>query len=219
MNSLKVELHCHSEYSKDSLNKLGDLICVARKRGIQKLAITDHNNIEGALKARELDPELIIVGEEILTTKGELLVFFLRELIPRGLEPMAAIDRLKDQGAFISVSHPYDRLRHGWELKDLEMITPYIDAVEVFNSRCFSKNLNENAQIYANQHNLLGTVGSDAHTLPEVGRATLSLPFFDDADSFRISLTQAKKLVNYSSPLVRLGSRYARWMKQIRRTS
>ena len=192
---------------------------MARKRGIQKLAITDHNNIEGALKARELDPELIIVGEEILTTKGELLVFFLSESIPRGLEPMAAIDRLKDQGAFISVSHPYDRLRHGWELKDLEMITPYIDAVEVFNSRCFSKNLNENAQIYANQHHLLGTVGSDAHTLPEVGRATLSLPFFDDADSFRISLTQAKQLVNYSSPLVRLGSRYARWMKQIRRTS
>ena len=219
MNSLKVELHCHSEYSKDSLNKLEDLIRVARKRGIQKLAITDHNNIEGALKARELDPELIIVGEEILTTKGELLVFFLSESIPRGLEPMAAIDRLKDQGAFISVSHPYDRLRHGWELKDLEMITPYIDAVEVFNSRCFSKNLNENAQIYANQHHLLGTVGSDAHTLPEVGRATLSLPFFDDADSFRISLTQAKQLVNYSSPLVRLGSRYARWMKQIRRTS
>ena len=104
MNSLKVELHCHSEYSKDSLNKLEDLIRVARKRGIQKLAITDHNNIEGALKARELDPELIIVGEEILTTKGELLVFFLTKSIPRGLDPMAAIDQLKIREPLL-VSH------------------------------------------------------------------------------------------------------------------
>lgn len=219
MNSLKVELHCHSEYSKDSLNKLQDLIRVAHERGIQKLAITDHNNIVGALRAKELDPELIIVGEEILTTKGELLVFFLNEEIPKGLKPMDAIDRLKKQGAFISVSHPYDRLRHGWQLNDLEMITPYIDAVEVFNARCFSKDLNENAKIYAQQHQLLGTVGSDAHTLMEVGKATLSVPFFNDADSFRISLVQAEQMVDYSSPLVRLGSRYARWMKQIRRTS
>ena len=99
------------------------------------------------------------------------------------------------------------------------MITPYIDAVEVFNARCFSKNLNEEAQNYANHQHLLGTVGSDAHTLPEVGKATLRLPFFTDADSFRNSLAQAEQIVNYSSPLVRFGSRYARWMKQIRRTS
>lgn len=219
MNLLKVELHCHSEYSKDSLNKLEDLIRIAHKRGIQKLAITDHNNIDGALKAKELDPDLIIIGEEILTSKGELLVFFLKEVIPKGLEPMVAIEQLKNQGAFISVSHPYDRLRHGWELEDLEMITPYIDAVEVFNARCFSKDLNEDAKIYAFKHNLFGTVGSDAHTLMEVGRATLSLPFFNDADSFRSALAQAKQNVNYSSPLVRFGSMYARWKKQIRGTS
>ncbi len=212
---LKVELHCHSNSSKDSLNKLEDLIRVAHLRGVQKLAITDHNNIEGAIRAKQLDPELIIVGEEILTSKGELLTFFLTEPIPSGLEPLEAIRRLRNQGAFISVSHPYDRLRHGWELEDLELITPHIDAIEVFNARSFTKNVNEQARIYAEQHGLIGTVGSDAHMLVEVGRATLTMPFFNDVESFRKAIVHSQQTVKYSSPLVRLGSSYARWKKQI----
>jgi predicted metal-dependent phosphoesterase TrpH len=215
MKLLKVELHCHSYASKDSLNKVEDLIRVAHHRGVQKLAITDHNNIKGALRAKQLDPELIIVGEEILTSKGELLTFFLEEEIPHGLEPLDAIQRLREQGAFISVSHPYDRLRHGWELEDLKLITPYIDAIEVFNARSFTKNVNEQAGVYAAEHNLIGTVGSDAHTLIEVGRATLTMPFFNDVDSFRTAIVQSYKNVKYSSPLVRFGSMYARLKKQI----
>jgi hypothetical protein len=218
MNLVKVELHCHSDSSKDSLNKIEDLIEVAHRRNIQKLAITDHNNIDGALHAKQLDPQLIIIGEEILTTKGELLAFFLKESVPRDLEPFDAIQRLRDQGAFISVSHPYDRLRHGWELKDLEIITPLVDAVEVFNARCFSKELNEQAKNYARRQNLLGIVGSDAHTLGEVGQATLNMPDFHDAAGFRIALTQAQQNVKYSSPFVRFGSTYARWKKQLKRT-
>ncbi len=217
MSLIRFETHCHSVFSPDSLNSLENLIAVARKRNITKLAITDHNTIEGALQASELDPDLVIVSEEILTTKGELLAFFVTETIPGGLDPMAAIERLKDQGAFISVSHPFDRLRHGWELEDLEEITPYIDAIEIFNARSFTKGVNENARKYAVEKNLKGTVGSDAHTLSEVGTAILLLPEFSDANSLRIAMALTEINAEYSSPLVRFGSMYAKVKKKYSR--
>ena len=215
MQKLNIELHCHTAASSDSLVKVKDLIRTARDRGIDRLAITDHNTIKGAVMAKSIDPELIIIGEEILTTKGELLAFFVKEEIPRGLSPEEAIQRLKEQKAFISVSHPFDRLRHGWETKDLEEITPHIDAIEVFNARSFSPEVNLAAKDYAKQHNLLGTVGSDAHTLHEVGMATQIVSFFDDAESLRTSLSHTTPIEKYSSPIVRLASTYAKLLKLI----
>lgn len=213
MQKWKVELHCHSAASKDSLVKIRDLIATAHKRGLTRLAITDHNTIRGALFAKTIDPELIIVGEEILTTKGELLSFFVQEEIPAGLTPLDAIARLKEQGAFISVSHPFDRLRHGWALEDLQEITPFIDAVEIFNARTFTSSINDLAREYAHKNNLLGTVGSDAHTLPEVGKATQLLPPFQNTDSLRTAFKQSEPLEKYSSPFVRLGSTFAKVVK------
>jgi predicted metal-dependent phosphoesterase TrpH len=216
MNRLKFETHCHSDRSNDSLNKLADLIRVAKKKNISRLAITDHNRIDGAIAAKEMAPDLIIVGEEILTTKGELLVFFVKEVVPSGLSPMEAIERLRDQNAFISVSHPFDTLRSGWEIADLKMISPFVDAIEIFNARCFSKRINEQAIQFANENNLNGTVGSDAHTIPEVGKAVLSIPEFFDADTLRQVLPEAAGITNYSSPLVRFGSSYARLIRKIK---
>ncbi len=80
------------------------------------MVVTDHNTIAGARAAQELDPELVIVGEEIKTTRGEILAFFVSEEVPAGLTPQETIARLKDQGAFISVSHPFDIYRGGhWD--------------------------------------------------------------------------------------------------------
>ena len=215
MQKLKIELHCHTAASGDSLVRVKDLIRISRKRGVDRLAITDHNTIKAALYAKSIDPDLIIVGEEILTTKGELLAFFVKEEIPRGLLPEEALRRLKDQKAFISVSHPFDHFRHGWNLRDLEEITPYIDAVEVFNARSFSTKINEAAKDYAKENNLLGTVGSDAHMLCEVGKATQSVPFFNDATTLKYALAQSTPNERYSSPMVRFGSTYAKMLKMI----
>ncbi len=111
-----VEFHCHTNASKDSLTQPADLIAAARHKGIDRLIITDHNTIAGARAAQVLEPELIIIGEEIMTTRGEILASFVTEEIPAGITPQEAIRRLKDQGAFISVSHPFDKFRSGaWE--------------------------------------------------------------------------------------------------------
>jgi predicted metal-dependent phosphoesterase TrpH len=211
---LKVEFHCHTIYSKDSLNWLERLLPAAKKRGIDRLIITDHNSIEGALEARKIDPDRIIIGEEILTTRGELLASFVQEEIPAGLEPKEAIHRLREQGAFISVSHPFDRVRHGWALDDLLEITPLVDAIEVFNARCRSDRLNDLSKNYAKEHHLAGTVGSDAHVPFEVGRAVLNLPYFYDADSLRKVIYKGKAEVHLSSPLIHLTSWFAKLYKR-----
>lgn len=215
MQKWRTELHCHTAASPDSLVKLKDLIKVARKRGIDRLAITDHNTIRGAVAAKKLDPELVIIGEEILTTKGELLAFFVQEEIPKRLPPLECIQRLRDQNAFISVSHPFDRLRHGWSLEDLIEITPLIDAIEIFNARSFVSTINEEAKKFAKANNLLGTVGSDAHTLGEIGNATQLLAPFSNAETFKQSLSMAEYSENYASPLVRISSTFAKNIKKL----
>ncbi len=111
------------------------------------------------------------MGEEIMTTQGELLAFFLRETVPAGLTPEETIQKLRDQGAVISVSHPLDRLRSGaWAEEDLLRIADKVDAVEIFNARCIFPADNDRSDAFANDHDLLGTAGSDAHIGMEYGR-------------------------------------------------
>ena len=207
---LRVEFHCHTNASSDSLVRPIDLIRHCQKIGIDRVVITDHNSIEGAKKAQELAPELVIVGEEIQTDKGELLAAFVKENIPRGLPAREAIRRLRQQGAFISVSHPFDSLRSGsWDYESLLQIAPFVDAIEIFNSRCLFDSFNIEAREFSELKSMAGTVGSDAHTLWELGRASMYLENFTDAESFKDSLIQVRFKVKRSGLVARLGSRYA----------
>jgi predicted metal-dependent phosphoesterase TrpH len=164
-----------------------------------------------------LDPERVIVGEEIMTTKGELLALFVQEEVPKGLPPLEAIQRLRQQDAFISVSHPFDAVRNGaWALEDLLEIAPLVDAIETFNSRCAGPRPNQQALAFAAEHHLAGTVGSDAHTLWEVGRATLLVEPFKDAAQLRISIRQAEARLLPSPYWVHFASTYARISKKLK---
>jgi hypothetical protein len=214
----QIELHAHTWYSEDSLLRPRTLIEVARRRGLDKIAITDHNTLRGAREAYTLDPERVIIGEEIMTSRGELLAFFVQEEIPAGLSPQETIRRLREQGAVISVSHPFDRLRKGhWRLPDLLEILPLVDALEGFNARCLRASDNDQAQALAREHGLPITVGSDAHAALEIGRARLILPSFDSAGDFRRALAQARPQARLSPAWVHLLSRYAVWRKRLGR--
>jgi predicted metal-dependent phosphoesterase TrpH len=100
----KVDLHIHTCASEDGVVHPADVIKAARRRGLDRIAITDHNQVDGALLAKELDPEFVIVGEEILTTHGEFLALFVTEWVPPFLSHQDALDRLEAQGSIISVS-------------------------------------------------------------------------------------------------------------------
>ncbi|NPV57259.1 MAG: PHP domain-containing protein [Anaerolineae bacterium] len=206
---IKVDFHSHSQYSPDSLTRVENLIRRARKVGLDRLVLTDHNTIQGALIARDLAPDLIIVGEEIQTTSGEILAIFVTEQVPAKLSPLETIERLKQQGAFISVSHPFDPYRSGWALEELIELAPLVDAIETHNARCWNPQFNQQAQAFARQHDLPGTTGSDAHLLPELGGSYLQLPPFDSAAQLRQVIRQGESVGRYLPPLSRLGSRFA----------
>jgi predicted metal-dependent phosphoesterase TrpH len=212
----QVDLHSHTKWSADCLTEFEHIIKLCQQRGIDRIAITDHNTAEGALAMQRMAPELVIAGEEIMTTKGELLAYFVQETVPPGLTPEETIRRLREQGAVISVSHPFDRLRKGaWEEADLIEIAGQVDAIEVFNARCMFPEDNIKALTFARQRNLPGTAGSDAHTAVEYGRAMTVLSPFQTAEELQIALREAHYVERLSSWLVHFGSKAAKWSKKL----
>lgn len=211
-----VEFHCHTIYSKDSLTRPEVLVKTSRRKGIDRVVVTDHNTIAGARAAQAIDPELVIVGEEIMTTRGEILAAFVTEEVPRGLTPQETIHRLKEQGAFISVSHPFDRWRNGhWQESDLLEILPDVDAIEVYNSRCMLPRFNREAQQFAVKHYLAGTVGSDAHAAFELGQSLMVLEPFERPDEMRNVIRNGIPEVKWSPPWYHFSSRYAVLYKKV----
>ncbi len=216
---LRVEFHSHTIASKDSLTRPRDLVETCRRKGIDRVVVTDHNTTAGARAAQKLDPERVIVGEEILTTRGEILAAFVTEEIPAGLTPHETIRRLKEQGAFISVSHPFDRFREGgWLEQDLLEILPLVDAIEVYNSRCMLPSFNREAKRFAEHHHLAGTVGSDAHAAFELGRSLLMVEQFEGPDGMRKVIRNARFETRWSPPWFHLSSRYAVLRKNLNRS-
>lgn len=211
----RVELHSHTHYSRDCLTSFKQIVARCRALGIDKIAITDHNTADGALEFARLAPDLIIPGEEIMTTEGEILAFFVQETIPSGLSPEETIQRLRDQGAFISVSHPFDRLRNGaWGKAQMDLIIDKVDAIEVFNARCMWSEDNDQAAAYGAEHGVLGTVGSDAHIPYEFGKATLMMAPFEGAGSFAAALKDAEQDVQLSPKWVHGFSSLAKWQRK-----
>jgi predicted metal-dependent phosphoesterase TrpH len=213
---LNVEFHCHTSASKDSLTSPAKLLSQAIKHGVDRLIITDHNSISGGRQAWTINPELVIVGEEIMTTKGEILAAYVQEEIPAGLPPLKVIGLLRDQAAFISVSHPFDTIRSGgWEETDLLEIRPLVDAIEVYNSRCMNPRFNRQAKEFAEKYDIPGTVGSDAHAAFEVGRSILRLAPFQDAEGLRRVVRSGVPITRWSPPWIHLTSRYATVTKKL----
>lgn len=212
-----VDLHSHTIYSKDCLTRTRDLLERAKRVGLDKIAVTEHNRLDGALRAKELAPELVIVGEEIKTTHGEIIAYFVVEEVPRGLSPQETITRLRAQGAVISIPHPLDSLRRSaMGLQQVLAIIEQVDALEVLNARCLREIDNSAAEALARAHGKLMTAGSDAHTLSEIGRCSLRMsPFEDTAESFRAALALAQPQGRVSPFWPHLASTYAKWRKRL----
>jgi len=212
-----IELHCHTDASRDCLMRPATMIEACRRRGLDRLAVTDHNTTAGAMRMQAQWPGVVIVGEEIATTDGELLAYFVKEEVPRGLSPEETIRRLRAQGAVISVAHPFDRLRHGaWQEPDLVRIAPLVDAVEVFNARCIFAEDNARALRFAHDHKMPGSVGSDAHTYGEIGQAALGGDDFGSPQALLRALAGGQARTRLSPVYIHFASTYAKWAKRLR---
>lgn len=206
----RVDLHTHTYRSKDSLTRPEQFVAAARRARLDRVAVTDHNSLQGALELARLAPDLIIAGEEVMTSQGELLGFFLREEVPAGLPPRETIERIKAQEGVVSVAHPFDRFRSGsWRERDLLELLPWVDAIEGLNARCLFPGGNLRARRLACHYGLKQTAGSDGHHPLEVGQAGLRILPFGDAVQFRDNLQYAEVFGSASPPWVHFLSRYA----------
>ena len=211
---LKADLHIHTAYSMDCAVSLERVIERCLEIGINCVAIADHGTAEGALKMQEMAPFKVIVAEEILTPFGEIMGMFLKETIPSGLSVAETIARIKAQGGLVNIPHPYDTLRPS-ALKNsvLEELADKIDAVEVFNARSIVRKNNTRARLFAQKHGIAQSAGSDAHTLSEIGNAYVEMPEFDGKDEFIRALADGKIFGRGASPVVHVGSVWARVKK------
>jgi len=211
---MKVDFHVHTCYSGDSLTSLEAVIGACRKRGLDKVAITDHNTIAGALALREMASDLVIVGEEIKTEVGEIIAYFLKEEVPKGLPVREAIARVREQGGLVGVPHPLDRLRReAMGLTHLLNIIDQVDLLEAFNARTTFPSDNRRTLDLARERGLLVTAGSDAHTAWEIGHAYVEMPAFNDKDEFLRSLAQGQIVGRLTTPLIHLASTWAKLIK------
>jgi predicted metal-dependent phosphoesterase TrpH len=169
-----VDLHCHTNASFDSLSSPAKVVRAAATRGLTHLAITDHDRIEGALRARDAAPDglTIIVGEEVRTADGDLIALFLERAVAPGRPVRDTIAEVRAQGGLVGIPHPFDRFR-GSMLKDprLEAMAPLVDWVEAHNARVVGGSGNEQAAAFALEMGLPGIAVSDAHSVIEVGVA------------------------------------------------
>jgi len=213
-----VELHAHTIYSKDCLLKPERIPELCREKGLDRVAITDHDEVAAGLELARLHPMLVIPGLEIMTTRGELLAWYVRGPVAPGLPPAETISRLRDQGAVIGVAHPFDRYRRGaWKEADLIPILRQLDCIEVFNARCISNEDNERAYRFALDQGIpIMTGGSDAHTAREYGHAPMRMPAFaNNANGFRQALAESERVENLSSKMVHVATTWAKWVRRL----
>jgi predicted metal-dependent phosphoesterase TrpH len=211
---LRIDMHCHTRVSFDCVSGPADIVRTARARGLDRLVVTDHNEIDGALQLREAEPELIVVGEEVKTREGvDIIGIFLSELIPAGTPAFETCERIRAQGGVVYVPHPFDTRRSGGGIL-LDELVEMIDVVEVHNSRS-SAARNRQAEVWAERHGMAKGAGSDAHTLREIGRGVMEIPPFEETrDSFLASLASGRLTSRtISSPVCRLWSGWARVRK------
>lgn len=205
---IRIDLHTHSRYSKDSHSSIDDIIRAVPAAGLHGIALTDHDEFAGTMELKDRAPFVVIPGEEIKTSSGEIIGLFLSEWIPPGMTPTETIDAIRDQGGVVYVPHPFDGIRHGRISEcGLDAIADKVDVLEVFNARCALPRFNKKAQLYASRRGILAGAGSDAHTCPEYGAAYIEMPRFDDANSFREGLRSGVWHGRLSSPLVHLRTR------------
>ncbi|MDO8490700.1 MAG: PHP domain-containing protein [Dehalococcoidia bacterium] len=212
---LKADLHLHTTSSRDSAVTPELLIARCKETGINCVAVTDHNAIEGALALKKTAPFTIIVGEEIRTTHGEIIGYFLSERIPRGLSPEETISRIKGQGGLVCVPHPTDRFRpSALDPKSLQAVLPQVDIIEVFNARTPLSRDQKKARLLAQNNGLLASAGSDSHTPGEIGNAYVEMPEFTTPEEFKSALAQGTVHGKTAGLWIRVASRLStmrRW--------
>jgi glycosyltransferase involved in cell wall biosynthesis len=200
---IDVDLHMHTDHSYDCATPVEVLLAEAKARGLGAIAVTDHNEISGALEAASKANGIkVIVGEEVKTAhQGEVIGLFIKEKIPRGLSLEETIAEIKRQGGLVYVPHPFDRLHSVPDYEHLLPVLDDVDAIEIFNPRIAIMEFNEEAVRFAAKYRMPAGAGSDAHVPQGLGSVRIRMRDFDGPDEFLQSLRDADIVRNPASLL------------------
>jgi predicted metal-dependent phosphoesterase TrpH len=216
-----ADFHIHTRFSRDSILAEEKLIRIAIERGLTHVAITNHNNVEGAIAVRDRVRELgltdqltVILGEEVSTADGEVVGLFLDHTIPRGLSADETADAIHAQGGLVSIPHPFDPFRqsHIREAPLLALLEAgKVDMMEIFNSRVTLHRHNLRAAELAAQYGVPGIACSDSHSSFEIAMSFNAMPAFASASELRAALPENEWHGSRSTVLIHLTTRYAVW--------
>ncbi len=202
---IDVDLHMHTDHSYDCATPVEVLLSEARARGLGAIAVTDHNEISGALEAEaKADGSglRVIVGEEVKTAdQGEVIGLFLTEKIPRGMTLQETIAEIRRQHGVVYVPHPFDRLHSVPDYEHLLAVLDDVDAIEVFNPRVAISEFNEEAARFAAKYRMPAGAGSDAHVPQGLGSVRIRMREFSGPEEFLESLRDADIVRNPASLL------------------
>jgi predicted metal-dependent phosphoesterase TrpH len=193
---IEVDLHMHTDHSPDCATPVEVLLETARDRGLGAIAITDHNEVSGALEARRIAAELgdlkVIVAEEVKTAEqGEVIGLFLEEKIPRGMSMAETLAAIREQGGLVYVPHPFDRFHSVPDYEHLLDIVEEIDILEVFNPRVALTSFNEEAERFAGKYRIVPGAGSDSHVAQGLGSVRVRIHDFDGPAEFLEAMRDA----------------------------
>lgn len=173
---VRIDLHCHTSASYDGKVDPVRLVELSRERGLTHLAITDHETIAGALAAQEANiPGItVIVGEEVRTTEGDLILLYVTQAVPGGMSIAETVRRAREQGCVVGLAHPFDVYRPSVgrgivRPEERRRLADLADYVEVHNGRIGDGAANARAADFAREFGLPQVAASDCHTESEIG--------------------------------------------------
>jgi predicted metal-dependent phosphoesterase TrpH len=193
---IEVDLHMHTDHSGDCATPVEVLLQTARDRGLGAIAITDHNEVSGALEAaaiaESMDDLKVIVAEEVKTAEqGEVIGLFLKEKIPKGLSMAETVAAIREQGGLVYVPHPFDRFHSVPDYEHLLDIVEEVDLLEVFNPRVALTAFNEEAVRFAGKYRIVPAAGSDSHVAQGLGSVRQRIHDFDGPAEFLEAMRDA----------------------------
>jgi predicted metal-dependent phosphoesterase TrpH len=198
--TLSFDFHVHTHRSIDSAMDPKHIGKIMKRKGLDGIAVTDHNSIKGALEvAKQATSELyIIVGSEIKTPIGEILGLFLTEEISSS-NPFEVIEEIRAQGGLTVLPHPFraHTFTRAHLLNNMKIVEQ-VDAIEVFNART-PNTANQQALLLAREMNKPMVAGSDAHFYPELGRARTLLPPFNDQEELKNTILNGNTTIEEAS--------------------